>query len=74
MLKGVRALKKRESNFNFFWKTLNMDYVDIPFSQNSALPSWMNFKFKNNILEIYGCMPSGLSLKDKTCNYIIKID
>lgn len=34
----------------------------------------MNFKFKNNILEIYGCMQTEISKEEKNLKLVIRIE
>lgn len=67
-------MRKKDSIFNPVLSLFNKDYLDIPFSSNMPLPSWCDYKYHNNMIEIFGCIPRGIARSEGKLNYAIRIE
>lgn len=50
-------MQKRKSIFTKMLSFINLDYIDIPLSQNTPLPNYMDYDCHHNVIEIFGKMP-----------------
>lgn len=67
-------MQKRKSILNPLFSLINMDYLDIPLSQNTPLPSWMDYNCHHHVIEIFGKIPIDNTAVKKKIDIVIRIE